>query len=735
MQACRNYFWVGFICVVAMLMGSGMAGAVERDIYYLPPDVYLPQPVGIIPKIPVLPLKRVCYDKLADPVVEWIGNESYTVGGQKFVRYLLSVTNRSIYPDELFAAAPDLAPCGLNDRASRTWVAIFDQDDTQIYGFCALGTADDLQGLWFAVADGQKPPASVRVVLWDRACQDDYADGYRSDLIQIDASQFAAPPLIDPEIKSMWDAGAPVIDGVISAGEWDGASNLLPLYDTSGLHRGDLHAKNDADALYLLLDMTGDATAGPNANDDYSMIGFDIGLDGVKTPYVDLKFATPAGTETPGIQWVVSESGWTGVDTTIASSFQEGFGTSAASDTPHKFYEYRLAYNEINIDFADVLANPEQLFHARIAIKVSSNTPNFNLLYPSSVYGSWAGPMIRVSLGISSLNLAAGAPIIAGIGLVPVSLIDQTSGLASSGPADAFPNLNDAPFGSHLRVSGNLDRLRHDFAQPVTHYTIGYCNTDLNACADLNTNPGSFNLQDWEFVGDVRTNYYWNDVLGRYELESVSPQTLFTWSGQVVKAYPMPDPGRIWYFPNLLFDWRTIHNQVAAVQSGKYKIHFFGWSNIDPLLWVNTLGAGDVMTVRIDNTHPVMSVNAISYNGAEIDRCGIVTLDDATDTLQVTVSAYDPDGYLNNFSLHALYGNNETLSCHAETYNGYLSGGGAAPSWFGAMPQVTYNCSGKRGIWETCGYTFRVSGWDRAINGYGFIHYNAAHKTITVMAP
>ena len=60
----------------------------------------------------------------------------------------LNVTNWAEYPTELFAARPDLPPCGLNANASRTWVDIYNSEGVRLYGFCALGVPSDLNAIW-----------------------------------------------------------------------------------------------------------------------------------------------------------------------------------------------------------------------------------------------------------------------------------------------------------------------------------------------------------------------------------------------------------------------------------------------------------------------------------------------------------------------------------------------------------------------------------------------------------
>lgn len=107
-------------------------------------------------------------ERAALPRLRFTGTEAYTAQNQAFVRYRLDVENKQDFADELFASAPQLPPCGSNTKAARTWVDIFAADGKRIYGFCALGKADDLQSLWFALPQGTPPPAKVYIELWDR---------------------------------------------------------------------------------------------------------------------------------------------------------------------------------------------------------------------------------------------------------------------------------------------------------------------------------------------------------------------------------------------------------------------------------------------------------------------------------------------------------------------------------------------------------------------------------------
>ena len=105
---------------------------------------------------------------LPNPVLYLLGQESVEIGGKQFTRYYFDVLNKDQYPNELFAASPDLPPCGKNTKAARTWVDIYEQNGKRLNGFCALSKSADLNKLWFALEAGQVPPSWVYIELNDR---------------------------------------------------------------------------------------------------------------------------------------------------------------------------------------------------------------------------------------------------------------------------------------------------------------------------------------------------------------------------------------------------------------------------------------------------------------------------------------------------------------------------------------------------------------------------------------
>ncbi|HYJ45508.1 MAG TPA: hypothetical protein VEV81_02770 [Pyrinomonadaceae bacterium] len=111
---------------------------------------------------------------LPNPIIFFIGQEPVTIGGKQMVRYNYAVDNFASYPDELFAPAPELPPCGKNSKASRTWVDIYEQSGKRLNGFCALGKSSDLNKIWFVLEESALPPSWVYIELTDRKTNTKY---------------------------------------------------------------------------------------------------------------------------------------------------------------------------------------------------------------------------------------------------------------------------------------------------------------------------------------------------------------------------------------------------------------------------------------------------------------------------------------------------------------------------------------------------------------------------------
>jgi len=111
---------------------------------------------------------------LPNPVLYLTSTQTFSQNGKDYIRYIYDVLNKDAYPDAMFAAAPALPPCGKNNNSSRTWVDIFDSRGKRLYGFCALGEAQNLNGIWFALEDGEVPPSYVYIEMNDRQTNTKY---------------------------------------------------------------------------------------------------------------------------------------------------------------------------------------------------------------------------------------------------------------------------------------------------------------------------------------------------------------------------------------------------------------------------------------------------------------------------------------------------------------------------------------------------------------------------------
>ena len=108
------------------------------------------------------------------PVLYLMGMEAYSAGGKNWIRYRYDVLNKDQYPADMFTAAPNLPPCGLNSNSSRTWVDFFDSRGQRLYGFCALAKPEDLGAIWFALEDNVVPPSYVYIEMNDRQTNTKY---------------------------------------------------------------------------------------------------------------------------------------------------------------------------------------------------------------------------------------------------------------------------------------------------------------------------------------------------------------------------------------------------------------------------------------------------------------------------------------------------------------------------------------------------------------------------------
>ena len=155
----------------------------------------------------------------------------------------------------------------------------------------------------------------------------------------------------------------PALDGLVTAGEWDGALQVHELPD------GLLFAFNDNDYLFLLLDVTGDPTADPPLTEapwgDYFALAVDVNENATLDPNVDIQYGLLG--DRFGLTQVLGPFTTTGLlDTT--SKAVAGFGGTLATSEPHRFWELALSLKELQATPGDPV---------RIGVLVASQEPAF----------------------------------------------------------------------------------------------------------------------------------------------------------------------------------------------------------------------------------------------------------------------------------------------------------------------------------------------------------------------
>ncbi|HEX8846023.1 MAG TPA: hypothetical protein VF791_15335 [Pyrinomonadaceae bacterium] len=111
---------------------------------------------------------------LPNPVLVFAGAEEFKANGKQMIRYKYEVFNSETYPNTLFAASPELPPCGKNTKAARTWVDVYEQSGKRLNGFCAFGSNGDLRKIWFALEPDALAPSWIYIEMNDRKTNTKY---------------------------------------------------------------------------------------------------------------------------------------------------------------------------------------------------------------------------------------------------------------------------------------------------------------------------------------------------------------------------------------------------------------------------------------------------------------------------------------------------------------------------------------------------------------------------------
>ena len=655
--------------------------------------------------------KYVCYPDLPLPELCVTGAEE----DEQVTRYNLTVTNWSDFPDELFEAAPDLPPCGGNENASRTWVDIFAGDGTYLYGFCAFSSSEDLlDKLWFAVPKGESPPDFVYITLEDRGCDIEYTSNLASTALNY-------------QIHSVWASTPPVIDGVISPDEWvippSAWAGAMNVRGEIQLCYGQMLVQNDHENLYILVDLTEDTHNDPPLPSepwgDFFWLTFDVNSDKMIVPGEDINYGCYPGTHELGLQYYQGPGMWTPLGATN-SSIGAGFGQGMYSLTDNRIWEFAISLEEIKTGVDDWLSDPWMIKPIRTGLRTYSQEPTFDVYHPSYFPTNFSN-LIEIFPAFGS-PIPSGDYIFRGVGAIPATEIDE-DGYATTVPS-YHPYVVDAPFGSFLRIFGNLEFLR---LEGVKYYRVLYQQIDVSPLPD----PAPLK-QSW-------VNYRW---------EQVDPMT-YKWVSHTITCDDYDPPGledvyeiipndEDWYFDKLLVGWSS-----WRFPDGRYRLWLEAfYEDGNPLVPPLPEELNELI-LTLDNTRPYVEIAEIAHGEEVLGRCDIVYLDadDLQDGLRFTITAHDDkigDTYINKhlyrYSLAAHFGSNESIPIYSDNYSNHVDEDG--PNLWGGVQDFVIPSEDEE-PWrpdESCAYQFRLSVRSRTTNGYSRrIHYNEYNEHVTIL--
>ncbi len=309
---------------------------------------------------------------------------------------------------------------------------------------------------------------------------------------------------------------------------------------------------------------------------------------------------------------------------------------------------------------------------------------------------------------ISQIDLVGGVfsiggPIILGVGLVPVSRIEQSAVSPKLGYADTTVDLNyffqvlDTPFGGTLALMFNHERAWTTLG--ARYYKIFV--------------DGVLAVQPW-------SDYLWNTVTNSFDLQTLNP----AYGG----FFRVRAPGQIWFN-----HWLGYLLDTTALTGGLHTVHVRVYAHHTNASEINILADPyHSIQLMVDNRGPHTSIDEIDHDGNPVATCAII--DSGTYFFDFRITARDLDGNLKSWSLSAEWGDNKSALIASANYPSV----DPPPTWFGpsGAPVGPWDCQipADPTSWR-CAHTFRLGAWDRTINGYGYLYYNEYNKSITILLP
>lgn len=499
-------------------------------------------------------------------------------------------------------------------------------------------------------------------------------------------------------VRSTWTTAPLAVDGFLTSAEWTSAGSLP-------IPAGFLMVKNDASSLYIALDVVGD-----NGNDagtnDYFWLYVDVDRNGAPSPHRDVLFTLFPDQPNRLGKWPVLGPGITEpIPNTqvIPSTTRRGFGSSPNSASPHRIWEIRLDLAEIGVDLAAAASPPV----VKVGLRVASSTPAFVFDFPSNVafdFSNFHDIILAMRPDPGDFAGLAGL-IMGGVGLIPATTINPTTGLATTDPSYRLPVTN-AGFGGVLDILGNNVTITSLFGIGARKFVVRHRYGATLAAA---------NAASWSHLRTNWANYRWNGTT--YILEPFGPDAS--------DKYPILNPAGDYSIQKLLFQWSS---HTASNGFHQFELDFFTEGGAA----VASPAPGQTLTIFVDNTTPDTQLIELYHGSTDdpIPPCGMVTMSGPDDGIRVVYRAFDAEGLMAGYSVSAQWGQGASASLASDNYAAHSG----SPSWQGVTdPSATTP------LWHppvTCAYTFRVGASGRVTNGYSpSIQSASVFRNVTIIVP
>jgi len=456
-----------------------------------------------------------------------------------------------------------------------------------------------------------------------------------------------------------------------------------PSWNDAGImhmSKGKVMVKNNSEFLYVALDIVTDQ-GNDAGTGDYFWFTFDRNRNAAITPNYDVNYGLyPGNPNKMGRQYYLGAGRWTGlINETSPSKCRIEFGPSPNSNTPHRIWKMQFLLSDLNVSLSAWFP------YTRFGFRVASSHPSFYHNEPADFYNNFSKLHFLFLSKKRVFPTGSMGTVFGGVGLIPFDKINS-SGRATTA-SGYYPYVQNAAFGRKLNIIGNRTTLA---ALAGRKYKVLYREGTSGSFTPL--------LSSWK-------NYLWDNATSQYVLRHFGPDTN--------DKYTIPHSSMDYSIDDLLIQFNTL-----GMNTG---IHQF---RID----VDSYSADtEILTLYIDNNLPELNINSITHNGVQQSACSVVKLTSNSDGLKFHITANDPEGNLRLFRLRAHYGSNLSTTIYSQNYPG-------SGNWSGVVNLLVPG----RGEWVppvTCAYQFRLSGWARTTNGYGYIGYTEHAEHLTILEP